>query len=163
MSTYAYIDDGVVLEIIGPATWPEPDDAAMGDVDPETWAAWKARAGQEISITDRYTPEFVAQCVDVTNIGPAPQVGWVYDGNSFSVAVPAGPTAEQVLANNTAMRDSLLSTATLAIAPLQDAVDLDEATDAETALLTQWKRYRVAVNRVDLTQTSPTWPTAPSS
>ncbi|WP_430305328.1 tail fiber assembly protein, partial [Pseudomonas mosselii] len=35
-----------------------------------------------------------------------------------------------------------------AIAPLQDAVDLDEATEAEAALLKEWKRYRVALNRV---------------
>ncbi|MDG9885389.1 tail fiber assembly protein [Pseudomonas sp. GD04058] len=35
-----------------------------------------------------------------------------------------------------------------AIAPLQDAVDLDEATEAEAALLKEWKRYRVALNRL---------------
>ncbi|NBK38127.1 hypothetical protein EON09_06235 [Pseudomonas soli] len=35
-----------------------------------------------------------------------------------------------------------------AIAPLQDAVDLDEATEVEAALLKDWKRYRVALNRV---------------
>lgn len=35
-----------------------------------------------------------------------------------------------------------------AIAPLQDAVDLDEATDSEVALLKEWKRYRVALNRL---------------
>lgn len=35
-----------------------------------------------------------------------------------------------------------------AIAPLQDAVDLDEATEIEAALLKEWKRYRVALNRL---------------
>ncbi|WP_283107522.1 tail fiber assembly protein [Pseudomonas entomophila] len=35
-----------------------------------------------------------------------------------------------------------------AIAPLQDAVDLDDATDAEAALLKDWKRYRIALNRL---------------
>lgn len=35
-----------------------------------------------------------------------------------------------------------------AIAPLLDAVDLDEATEAEAALLKDWKRYRVALNRL---------------
>lgn len=64
---------------------------------------------------------------------------------------------------NTGGRDTLLMQAALAIAPLQDAVDLDVATDAETALLKLWKQYRVAVNRVDLTQASPTWPIAPAS
>jgi hypothetical protein len=49
----------------------------------------------------------------------------------------------------------------LAIAPLQDAVDLDEATQAETDQLKKWKQYRVAVNRIDLTQASPVWPLQP--
>ncbi|MDR5797263.1 tail fiber assembly protein [Caballeronia sp. LZ008] len=70
-------------------------------------------------------------------------------------------TQEQILANNTATRDFLLSQAALAIAPLQDAVDLGEATDAETALLKLWKQYRIAVNRLDMTQASPAWPPAP--
>ncbi|EFV3669753.1 short-chain dehydrogenase, partial [Salmonella enterica] len=35
------------------------------------------------------------------------------------------------------------------IAPLQDAVDLDGATDKEKASLLAWRKYRVQVNRVD--------------
>lgn len=42
----------------------------------------------------------------------------------------------------------LLAIASVKIAPLQDAVDLDIATDDEIALLTAWKTYRVLVNRV---------------
>ncbi len=72
-------------------------------------------------------------------------------------------TPEQILANNTATRDLLLSQAALAIAPLQDAVDLGEATDAETALLKLWKQYRVAVNRLDMTQANPAWPSVPAA
>lgn len=51
----------------------------------------------------------------------------------------------------------LLSAATDKIAPLQDAVDLGIATTEETASLTAWKTYRVAVNRVP---TQPGFPTA---
>lgn len=58
-------------------------------------------------------------------------------------------------------RDRLLGTATLRIAPLQDAVDLDDATAAEVALLKKWKQFRVAVNRVDLTEENPAWPEQP--
>ncbi len=47
------------------------------------------------------------------------------------------------------------------IAPLQDAVDLDIATDDEKAQLDEWKKYRVLVNRVDTT--SPDWPDVPVS
>jgi len=35
-----------------------------------------------------------------------------------------------------------------AIAPLQDAVDLEEATEAEVAKLKAWKKYRIALIRV---------------
>lgn len=83
--------------------------------------------------------------------------------DGLPVAVdPPPPTDDEIKTINTNTRDALLAAATLAIAPLQDAVDLDEATDADTALLKQWKQYRVAVNRVDLTQASPAWPAAPS-
>lgn len=40
------------------------------------------------------------------------------------------------------------ASADTAIAPLQDAVDLDDATDIEADLLKRWKRYRVALNRL---------------
>ncbi len=35
-----------------------------------------------------------------------------------------------------------------AIAPLQDAVDIDDADVQEEALLKLWKKYRVALNRL---------------
>lgn len=85
-------------------------------------------------------------------------IGTAYDGEQFAEPMPApDPTPEQ----NTVMRDNLLAGAAVRIAPLQDAVDLDEATDEELAQLTAWKRYRVDLNRVDLN--SPQWPTAPDT
>jgi len=75
------------------------------------------------------------------------------------VLVPPSPTAEEVLALANAQRDLLLGEASLRIAPLQDAVDLGEATDDEAASLKAWKQYRVAVNRVHL---QPGWPDAPA-
>lgn len=91
-------------------------------------------------------------------------IGWSYVSGEF-VAPPEPelppPSPEEILAANTGVRDSLLTSATLAIAPLQDAVDLDMATEAEVAALKKWKQYRVAVNRVVLTESNPTWPTTP--
>ncbi len=52
-----------------------------------------------------------------------------------------------------------------AIAPLQDAVDLEEATDAEMALLKEWKRYRLALNRLSEQPGYPNsidWPSPPA-
>lgn len=52
-----------------------------------------------------------------------------------------------------------------AIAPLQDAMDLGEATAEEGAELTAWKRYRVALNRLPDQPGYPneiTWPAPPA-
>ncbi len=48
------------------------------------------------------------------------------------------------------------------IAPLQDAVDLEIATEEENSLLEARKKYRVLLNRVNTT-TAPDieWPTVP--
>lgn len=140
MQTYARVEDGVVQEIIEPL------------VDPD---------GNEYPIEKRFVPELVAQMVGITGITPKPDQAWTYDGGQFAAPVPYQPTAEEIQAKNLSARDAFLSKATLAIAPLQDAVDLDEATQAELDLLKKWKQYRVAVNRIELTQTDPAWPVAP--
>ncbi|EPS8493932.1 tail fiber assembly protein [Yersinia enterocolitica] len=59
--------------------------------------------------------------------------------------------------------NALMTEAGICIAPLQDAVDLDDATPEEVALLKAWKQYRVALNRLDLS-TAPEieWPIKPT-
>ncbi|CAQ83738.1 MULTISPECIES: tail fiber assembly protein [Photorhabdus] len=48
------------------------------------------------------------------------------------------------------------------IAPLQDAVDLDIATEAEKDALLAWKKYRVMLNRIDTSQAyNIEWPEQP--
>jgi hypothetical protein len=135
MSTYAFIVENAVFQVI--------------------------EIPKDLVIDDMFTPEFVAACVDITKVDPAPQERWTYVDGVFSAPVEPVPTPEEILARNTAARDYHLAVATSAIAPLQDALDLDEATPAETALLKKWKQFRVAVNRVDLTLLSPPWPKAP--
>lgn len=62
-------------------------------------------------------------------------------------------------------RDGLLREAATRIAPLQDAVDLGDASVGEEAELKNWKQYRVALNRVQQQTGFPTtidWPVTPS-
>ncbi|QYX54352.1 tail fiber assembly protein [Pseudomonas sp. S07E 245] len=60
----------------------------------------------------------------------------------------AHAAAEQLLAAVMAEIAQRRVVADSTIAPLQDAVDLEDATEAEAAALKQWKRYRVALNRL---------------
>lgn len=55
----------------------------------------------------------------------------------------------------------LMTQANNVIATLQDAVDLNMATDEETANLLEWKKYRVLLSRVDIN--TPVWPPLPAT
>ncbi|MFJ7792900.1 tail fiber assembly protein [Pseudomonas sp. NPDC096950] len=74
------------------------------------------------------------------------------------------PTTEEVIARVEAQRDGLLREATLRIDPLQDAVDVEDATAQDIAILKKWKQYRVALNRIQDQSGYPdaiTWPVEP--
>lgn len=143
MRTYVRVVDGFVVEVI-PVL-----DFTHGD-------------GAEYTIEERYHPEIAAQCVETTGFNPTPQEFWSWNGSVFIEPITYAPTSEEILAKNTERCNALLSKAALAIDPLHDAVDLNDATPGESALLRKWKEYRVAVNRIDLTQIDPAWPSSPS-
>jgi hypothetical protein len=78
--------------------------------------------------------------------------------------VPLGTA--HLTANAKARRDELMSEATRRIAPLQYAVDEAIATDAESALLSGWKLYSVALNRIEQQGGFPqtiAWPEPPDA
>ena len=79
------------------------------------------------------------------------------------VALP--PTPEELLIAASLKCDELLALATLRINPLQDAVDLGDASEADAALLKLWRQYRVAVNRTSAQPGFPgeiDWPSPPN-
>jgi hypothetical protein len=82
-------------------------------------------------------------------------------GNPQLTHPPALSKTEE-LALAEAKRASLMAAATVAINPLQDAVDLGEATSEEETQLKSLKQYRVTLNRLDLS-TAPNvkWPAEP--
>lgn len=73
------------------------------------------------------------------------------------------PSKEQYILMAESERSRLISSATISIAPLQYAVDLDDATEDDVVMLKRWKQYSVALNRLDLS-TAPdiTWPEIPA-
>lgn len=151
MKSHARIENGQVVEVIDPMFY---------EIDSPEGSEYTFKKGDEVSVERRFTPEVAASLVD---IGSATvNVGDSYKDGVFALYVAPAPSAASILARNTATRDTLLSVATGRIAPLQDAVDLGEATTAETTALTSWKQYRVAVNRVDLIAQDAQWPAVPA-
>ncbi|WP_307744487.1 tail fiber assembly protein [uncultured Pantoea sp.] len=72
------------------------------------------------------------------------------------------PTSKQLIEMAEVEKAKLIAIATVAINPLQDAVDLEIATDEEAASLKAWKTYRVMVNRVDTSKAPDIdWPKSP--
>lgn len=90
----------------------------------------------------------------------------VADENGLPVLQePPPPSSEQQAASASALRTHLLQAAATAIAPLQDAVDIGMATEAEQTKLNAWKVYRVLLNRIEQQPGYPhtiEWPASPA-
>jgi len=134
-STYAVLNDR--LEVVNLVVW---------DGDTTVW-------GPPAGCTAEAVPE-----------GASVSIGYrLVDGVFIDPSPPPVPqiTATEVLAQ----RDALLTQAALRIAPLQDAVDLGDATATEEAALKAWKQYRVKLMRIEQQSGFPTsvvWPDAPT-
>lgn len=76
--------------------------------------------------------------------------------------IPRVYTKDELIDKAEQKKSTLLNDASGIIAPLQDALDLDMATDEESAKLQAWKKYRVLLNRID-TRLAPDieWPSMP--
>ena len=105
----------------------------------------------------------------ISELGPLPEnVTWLSPEGEFQkwngTAWVKDTEAEKMFRIREAeeTKNNLMQVASEHIAPLQDAVDLEIATEEETSLLEAWKKYRVLLNRVD-TSTAPDieWPTNP--
>lgn len=86
---------------------------------------------------------------------------WIYNGEKI---IQRAYSSEELKASAAAEQSARIASAAKEIVPLQDAVDLDMATDTEKTRLTDWKKYRVMLNRLDIT-TAPDidWPSAPDA
>ena len=106
----------------------------------------------------------------ISELGPLPEnVTWLSPEGEFQkwngTAWVKDAEAEKLFRIREAeeTKNNLMQVASEHIAPLQDAVDLEIATEEENSLLEAWKKYRVLLNRVD-TSTAPDieWPTSPA-
>ncbi|OQP33983.1 tail fiber assembly protein [Pantoea latae] len=94
------------------------------------------------------------------------QIGYLYEDGKFSEPPlteeeQAQQDAAAALANSST-KTALMDEASQRISVLQDAVDLEMATDEEAAELPLWKKYRVLLSRIDAnTADDITWPDKP--
>lgn len=174
MKTYAFVVDNVVAEIIYPA--PYEEDSPLG-VEP----AWTA--GEERPLSVRYPASFCDMCLDITDIEPQPQQGWVLtvEGGSWTLApyVAPPPTAAEILESQSAKLVSLKYLAnaqkvalTNRISELSDAVEYEVATPEEEAELPvrvaqrkAWGLYSIDLGRVTSQEGWPPnviWPQQPA-
>ena len=114
-----------------------------------TYPEWPADA---VLLTDEEAQTYWGQ--------PAPvgKMLGAIDGRPAWVDLPV----EMQVANADSKKRALLQNATSEIAWRQDAVDTGIATDDEASDLTEWKKYRVLLMRVDASKaTDIVWPIPP--
>ncbi len=113
--------------------------------------------------------ECIADALFISELGPLPEnVTWLSPEGEFQkwngTAWVKDTEAEKLFRIREAeeIKNNLMQVASEHIAPLQDAADLEIATEEEISLLEAWKKYRVLLNRVD-TSTSQDieWPALP--
>ncbi|TCC77353.1 tail fiber assembly protein [Citrobacter braakii] len=135
---------------------------SQGDFSPDTLKIAYDEAGiiRSISkdVSSIYPRDFSVVEVDLTKEIKSVDIfgGWIFADGEIK---PRQYSQEELRAQAEVKKTELLSVATVAIAPLQDAVDEGMATEEETAALSEWKKYRVKVMRVDTSK--PEWPLLP--
>lgn len=104
-----------------------------------------------------YHPSLV--WVDITALPEQPDANYQYRDGVFSAPVTETENAALIASTRLAAETD---EANRVIAPLQDAVDIGIATDAEIARLAEWKRYRVELSRIDTSKAPDIeWPVRP--
>lgn len=137
--------------------------AAVFDFSTECWQIIEDHRGKTVYSVETGSPILITELgaiqQNVTSIPPDGEYQ-KWDGSAWVTDESAKHDALLQNAENEKLQ--LMQEAAKQMAPLQDAVDLDIATDDEIALLNKWKKYRVLLNRVD-TSLAPdiTWPEMP--
>ncbi|MDM3288211.1 tail fiber assembly protein [Citrobacter sp. Ce105] len=95
---------------------------------------------------------------EFTGPAPAGKIRGVVNEMPAWVDLPP-PTPRQLIDQAEQKKETLRATADKEIVWRQDAVDAGIATEEETVALSEWKKYRVLLMRVDASK--PVWPTPP--
>ncbi|EPY0179283.1 tail fiber assembly protein [Salmonella enterica subsp. salamae serovar 42:b:e,n,x,z15] len=135
---------------------------AVFDAETQTWSLHEDHRGETVYDTTTGNQVYISEPgplpENVTSVSPDGEYQkWDGKAKVWVKDEAAEKAAQLRQAGET--KNRLLQIASEKVAPLQDAVDLDIATDDEKAQLDEWKKYRVLVNRVDTS--NPDWPEQP--
>ncbi|EAO4394373.1 tail fiber assembly protein [Salmonella enterica] len=135
---------------------------AIFDAETETWSLHEDHRGETVYDTTTGNQVYISAPgplpENVTSVSPDGEYQ-KWDSKTKVWVNDEAAEAAARLREAEGTKNRLLQIASEKIAPLQDAVDLDEATDKEKASLLAWRKYRVQVNRVDTL--NPDWPEQP--
>ncbi|EAP3673625.1 tail fiber assembly protein [Salmonella enterica] len=135
---------------------------AVFDAETETWSLHEDHRGETVYDTTTGNQMYISDPgplpENVTSVSPGGEYQ-KWDSKTKVWVNDEAAEAAARLREAEGTKNRLLQIASEKIAPLQDAVDLDEATDKEKASLLAWRKYRVQVNRVDTL--NPDWPEQP--
>ncbi|EHX4872889.1 tail fiber assembly protein [Salmonella enterica] len=135
---------------------------AIFDVGTETWSLHEDHRGEAVYDITTGNQVYISAPgplpENVTSVSPGGEYQ-KWDSKTKVWVNDEAAEAAARLREAEGTKNRLLQIASEKIAPLQDAVDLDEATDKEKASLLAWRKYRVQVNRVDTL--NPDWPEQP--
>ncbi|WP_440866548.1 tail fiber assembly protein [Symbiopectobacterium purcellii] len=137
--------------------------------DGKSWEHVEDNRGQTVYSTETRQEQIVSQFGELpdnlTLLKPQTEFD-VRNGKKWVTDTQAQQAAESRAAQQEAQQalTSRLTVANTRIQPLQDAVDLDMATETERAQLVAWKKYRVLLNRLDISKAADiNWPEPPDA
>ncbi|WP_233977262.1 tail fiber assembly protein [Pectobacterium versatile] len=165
-ASYEYVMQGVGLPADSYADEPElpPIGKALRrSTDGTSWEQVPDYRGQTVYSTETRQPQTVTQFGElpegVTLLKPASEFD-VWSGKKWELDKSAqAAAAVQAAQSELASRKTA---ATSRINELTYAVNLDIATDAEKAALTEWQKYAVLLSRVDVNAAAIEWPEQPA-
>ncbi|ELE7184895.1 tail fiber assembly protein [Salmonella enterica] len=135
---------------------------AVFDAETQTWSLKEDHRGETVYDTTTGNQVYISTPgplpENVTSVSPGGEYQ-KWDSKAQVWVNDEAAEAAARLREAEGTKNRLLQMASEKIAPLQDAVDLNEATDKEKASLLAWRKYRVLVNRVDISK--PDWPEQP--
>ncbi|MBM3106200.1 tail fiber assembly protein [Pseudomonas sp. V1] len=141
-----------------------PGHAIVRDLTRQAWVLVEDNRGTVYDVSTGAPKQY-----DVLGALPPELTRQEYMGNfhywdGFSWVLDTEAQKESIRTKGVALRDEKLAVASTRIAPLQDAVDLGEATEVEQIMLLAWKRYRIELNRLEQQPGYPLsidWPPSP--